>query len=370
MPRSQNQTTAHLRPRVSRGDGSFATVRAMSEVSAFSTYGLSAGSPRVRVADWFDHLGIPHRWHNYADTPNVFPLTMAKNLGRMASAERELRTSYPSGTVIISREATPWGWGGVEERLLANASRGIFDFDDAIFDDPSWLRRPLRPAAKFERCLRAADIVIAGNEYLADRASEGARDVRVIPSCVEPSAYTMKSSWDVGERPIFVWLGSPATEHFVVSIARPLLEVHRRTGARLKLISGPRHNELLEPLAPMLDRVPWHLNRVQHDLLSADVAIGPLDDSLYARGKCAYKLLQYGATGLPMVASPVGANAKAISLLDGLAASSSGEWFEAMMSILTESGTRRAQRGRQGRKGVADHYSFARWEREWSAAVS
>jgi hypothetical protein len=55
----------------------------------------------------------------------------------------------------------------------------------------------------------------------------------------------------------------------------------------------------LGDLESLIDRVQWS-EGAQHDLLVRfDVGIFPLPDSPYSRGKCGYKLLQYGATGNP-----------------------------------------------------------------------
>ena len=102
--------------------------------------------------------------------------------------------------------------------------------------------------------------------------------------------------------------------------ALALARVCKATGARLVLISGARDNPALHEVAPFMTRVPWSLEGVGAALAAADVAIAPLDEGPYAQGKCAYKLLQYAATGLPVVGSPTGANALALSRFDGLAA--------------------------------------------------
>ena len=51
---------------------------------------------------------------------------------------------------------------------------------------------------------------------------------------------------------------------------------------------------------------------------SFDVGIMPLPDGPFQRGKCGYKLIQYMACGLPVVASPVGVNRQIVY---------HGEWF-------------------------------------------
>jgi hypothetical protein len=54
----------------------------------------------------------------------------------------------------------------------------------------------------------AADVVIAGNALLADFASLHSRDVRMIPTCVEPTNYQPKTAYDITSVPTLVWLGS------------------------------------------------------------------------------------------------------------------------------------------------------------------
>jgi hypothetical protein len=53
----------------------------------------------------------------------------------------------------------------------------------------------------------AADVVIAGNALLVDFASLHSRDVRMIPTCVEPTNQP-KTAYDITSVPTLVWLGS------------------------------------------------------------------------------------------------------------------------------------------------------------------
>ena len=76
-----------------------------------------------------------------------------------------------------------------------------------------------------------------------------------------------------------------------------------------------------------------------------DIGIMPLHDSPWERGKCAYKLLQYGAAGLPAVASPIGVNADVIGQLDGLAPAAADSWVDALLGVLQEPEARRRARG-------------------------
>ena len=58
-----------------------------------------------------------------------------------------------------------------------------------------------------------------------------------------------------------------------------------------------------------------------------DVGVMPLFDDEWARGKCAFKLIQYMSCGVPVVASPIGANLEVVSSTAGFFASTSDEWI-------------------------------------------
>jgi glycosyltransferase involved in cell wall biosynthesis len=152
-----------------------------------------------------------------------------------------------------------------------------------------------------------------------------------------------------------------------VSLTPAVMEVHRQTGARVLLISAGRRP--LGALDAVVDRVTWDGARTDALLATADCGMMPLEDSAFARGKCAYKLLQYGAAGLPVVASPVGVNASVVERLHGLAAGDASSWVEALVSLLREpEGIRRA-RGRAARRAVEEHYSFAAWRGAFQRAL-
>lgn len=326
-------------------------------------YGPAAGSARVRVYGWLDRLPTRPAVANYVGGSSASAL--ARRPVAALRAEWRLRRGPAPGRLLLHREASPLSRGGVERRLLRRAGFSAYDFDDALQWD---LRRRL--FSKAATCLAAvlhADRVIAGNEVLAEWAGQHAPDVVVIPSCVEPAEYQPKGGHEVCDPPRLVWIGSPSTERYLALVRRPLLALHRALGARLTVLS--RGSAPLGRLDQMVDRVSWTHGGFGAVLAGADVGIGPLDDSPYSRGKCAYKLLQYGATGLPMVAAPVGANGTALRLLGGTPATDLDGWYDGIGALLGASTERRAQLGAGGLDGVRRHYSYQAWEPAWRAAV-
>src|SRR6478735_8431607 len=343
------------------------------DLVAASAYGSTAPSTRVRLLDWLAHLGLSALRMEYAGLANNSTRTILRAPLAVAAAEwrtrgRSAAERVDGRSLVLSREASPFSRGAVEERLLTRAAWGVYDLDDALFADTAGWRRVLGKDEKCRRAMSAADMVVVGNDYLASYAADHATRVTVIPSCVEPDDYTPKTDYSVEDRPEIVWLGSGSTEQYVVEIAPALREVQRRTGARLTLISSARTEERPE-LDGLVTRVPWRASEVAARLAAADVAIAPLRDDEYARGKCAYKVLQYAAAGLPIVASPVGANALAIERFDAWSAVDHADWVSQVEDALSMSAARREARGQHARSAVAEHYSFAAWADEWRKAV-
>jgi hypothetical protein len=327
-------------------------------ITVVTPYGRGAGSSRVRVYGWLDHLGLSVPVYDYVGASSAAGLH--RRPVAVLRAELALRRVRAS-RLLLHREASPFSRGGLERRLLRAAGSSVYDFDDALHRDR---RRWVGKAATCRAAVAAAGTVIAGNDVLAGWVERRARSVVVIPSCVEPAEYVPKASWVAHDPPRLVWIGSPATEKYLSLVREPLLALHDKLGARLTVLS--RGGAPLGELESVVDRREWTVDGFGAALADADVGIGPLDDSPYSRGKCAYKLLQYGATGLPFVASPVGANSRAAELLGGIAAGTPQEWYDGLLHLLTSD---REAPGRAAMRAVRAHYSYASWAPTWRAAV-
>jgi glycosyltransferase involved in cell wall biosynthesis len=336
-----------------------------------SSYGPAGASSRVRVLEWLSFLGLRAEILDYLGTANVRPGTLARHpIGVLRAEGRLLRSRFGPAPdrLLVSRSMGPFTGGRLEATLLQRAAWGVYDFDDALHaDERGGIHRFFGQAAAWAPAVRGADLVIAGNAYLAEAAAEHNPHVQVIPSCVHPDAYPQKRDYSVGPVPRLIWLGSPSTERHLEPVAPALLEVHRLTGARLTVVSAGERP--LGDLTPMTDRVRWDGPRTDALLAEADCGIMPLADTPFTRGKCAYKLLQYGAAGLPAVASPVGVNAQVIRDLGGYAAVDVDDWIDALMALLEEPESARRARGLGARRAVEDSYSYAAWRSAFLGAL-
>ncbi|WP_189337469.1 glycosyltransferase [Arthrobacter sp. AFG7.2] len=332
-----------------------------------ATYGAAGSSARVRIYEWLRFLNLTAVQNDYLGGRENGLGTLIHGLPRVISAESNLRRlskQLSTSTLLMSREASPFSNGRLESSLLAKAGHGIYDFDDAMFNARPTMPKKLWSKAKvWSAAVRSADTVIAGNDYLAEHAAKLRNDVVIIPSCVNPREYIPKSNYSLNEIPTLIWMGSPATEHYLQLIAEPLLSINAQTRIRLIIVSAGCRS--LGQLDQIVERVNWSAQTFGSVLAQADIGIMPLDKSLYAQGKCAYKLLQYGAAGLPAVGSPVGANRAVIDSMGGHCATNNQEWEQSLRDLITSAVADRAALGMRARDVVSRSYSFDCWAELW-----
>src|SRR5258707_1465485 len=88
--------------------------------------------------------------------------------------------------------------------------------------------------------------------------------------------------------------------------------------------------------------LPFRLETEIADLHSIDIGIMPLPDTEWTRGKCAFKAIQYMASVIPAVASPVGITTEIIrDGVNGLLAKSADDWFRALNRLVNDEELRR-----------------------------
>ncbi|HET8833280.1 MAG TPA: glycosyltransferase family 4 protein [Gemmatimonadales bacterium] len=258
----------------------------------------------------------------------------------------------------IEKELFP-GAPALVERLLSGLRVPyVVDFDDATFHrydrSANPLLRHLWPR-KIDAVMRGAALVVAGNQYLAERArAAGARRVELLPTVVDPARYPVRPP-PAGEPFTVGWMGTPVTQRYLAPVA-PSLAAVVAAGGRVRLVGADRLPEGLP--AESAELRPWAEATEASDILAFDVGIMPLDDTEWERGKCGYKLLQYMAAGRPVVASPVGVNPEIVDPgVTGFLAATPDEWRTAL-ARLRDDPALRIRMGEAGRRRLEAGYSL------------
>lgn len=235
--------------------------------------------------------------------------------------------------------------------------RILYDVDDAVMFQEMESGRPLsgRHFQRFLRTVRASHTVVAGNHFLARIVEAAGRPVAILPTPVDPERYRpRRGSGNPQGGPVIGWLGLSHNQKYL----EPLLPVFDHLGKefpglRLRVVS----DKLLLPPAKFIEWKPWTLDGEPDDIASFDVGIMPLADTLWTWGKCGYKIIQYLASGVPVVASPVGLNVDIVREgVTGFLAGTAEEWQKKLRVVLSAPGVAR-EMGERGRLEAENRYS-------------
>jgi len=261
--------------------------------------------------------------------------------------------------VWLEKEMLPWWPGWIELGLLPKNIPLVVDYDDAIFHRYDHHRLwPVRKllGKKIDALMRRANIVIAGNEYLAGRARQaGAQRVELLPTVVDENRYAVNAIENA--LPVTIgWIGQPSTAKYLNQLVPVLKKMIARHSVRVVAI-GAKPAQFQQLPIP-IEVKPWAEESEAADIAQFDIGVMPLPDKFWERGKCGYKLIQYMACGKPVVASPVGANSVIVRHgLNGFLAESETEWYEAL-DILCKDASLRKQMGNAGRIIMEQNYSL------------
>lgn len=226
----------------------------------------------------------------------------------------------------------------------------VFDIDDAIYAVPpkvggsrsmeygkAVLRLGLRgsPQASsrrrpLARTLASVDACVVGNSVLAAFARRYIQTVVDIPTTVGPAE---APSGTAQNPPVLVWIGLPANLQYLRLIAAPLTRLAQEASFVLRIVSSTDWDEAPVPV----EFVSYSEGAARRALLESSVGLAPLTDDPWTRGKCAMRAIQYGGSGLPCVASPVGITDQVVIHGEtGLLARTEEDWLQGLRLLLAD----------------------------------
>lgn len=258
----------------------------------------------------------------------------------------------------IEKELLPLFPAGLEALLQIFKIPYVVDYDDAVFhryEKHSNLLIRIFLKHKIDHVMRHSTLVIAGNEYLADRAIRaGASRVELLPSVVDVNQYLLKEN-SAGPTVEVGWIGSPVTVPNLDLIRDAMNILHREINFRIVLIGAGAADPF--PNVPT-SRFPWNEKSEISIGQNFDIGVMPLIDGPFERGKCGYKLVQYMAGGLPVIASPVGVNRQIVEPgINGYLAESTEDWLVALRDLMNNL-SKRTKMGQAGRQKAEQMYNL------------
>ena len=329
--------------------GASSRLRTMQYLPALKRDGFN-----VQVAPFFDddYLRVLYSGQGSRGSTTGY---MLRRVGRM------LHRPVPD-LIWLEKEALPWVPWLMERALIPRGIPVISDYDDAVFHRYDKHRLGMVQALlgkKIGHVMAASTLVMAGNSYLGDYARHsGAARVETVPTVVDLDAYQVRlvsadeSSLRVG------WIGTPQTWKALANPIHKVLDpLLKKQGALFRAVGAGMNGDT----NGTLEILPWSEDNEVTLIKSMDIGVMPLPDTPWTWGKCGYKLIQYMACGLPVVASPVGVNKDIVEHgVNGFLAETDEEWRSAIKTLLLDADLRRRM-GTAGRKKVEESYSLQVW---------
>lgn len=336
-------------------------------ILALPRYERLGSSSRVRFYQYFPYLqsqGVEITSAAFFDDEYVRSLYAGRSVGLAKIVLTYIRRllilvrSAQYDLLWIEKELFPWLPAWFEGLLRWFGIPYVVDYDDAVFHRYDMHRSAVVRSLlgkKIDHVMNHASLVIVGNEYLAERARQaGARRIEYLPSVVEVSGYTLHK--ERTDPPLRIgWIGSPVTAPYLREVEATLSTLSQEHDIHVTLIGAGT----VAPFAKIPTTVlPWNETVEQSVGERFDVGIMPLVDGPFERGKCGYKLVQYMAGGIPVIASPVGVNRHIVEPgINGYLAASTDEWLDALRSLIRDEGLR-SRLGKAGRRKAEEMYNL------------
>lgn len=273
--------------------------------------------------------------------------------------------------VVIEKEIFPFLPALAEWMLKLLGIQYIVDYDDAIFHHYDQSSNPMIKKIlgnKIANVMRLSGTVVAGNQYLADYAARsGAKNIEIIPTVIDLERYPTKQNAD-DEQFIVGWIGTKTTfeKHLIPCKDWIKALQHQEPNIRFHIVGITEDMDI----GKNVKYIRWTEETEVAEILKMDIGLMPLQDSKWEKGKCAYKLIQYAACGIPGVASDVGMNREvAVPGETGILASADEEWIQAIKTLKSNTELRH-QMGRNARKKVEERYCIQQTSTKWKEILN
>ena len=330
-----------------------------------SKYNRDGASSRYRLYNYipyFDKNNIKYCFKPLLDDKYILKLyekkmTLVRLLRIYSILKRIFYLEFKSSNydlIIIEKELFP-NIPFIIEKLLLKNRMFVLDFDDYIATSYKtiFLKR-IFLENKIDKLAKIAKFVTVGNHWYFNEIKSN--NLIYLPTVINLENYPhVKRNFQTNVVTI-VWIGSPTTGKYLQAIVPVLQKLAKKYSIMLKIIGADFKIDYVD--CKIID---WDEQTEISELLLSDIGIMPLADTIWEKGKCGFKLVQYMACGLPVVASIAPANEEIVDDgVNGFLARSEDEWYFALEKLILNDEIRQ-KFGIAGRKKIEQNYSYQFW---------
>jgi glycosyltransferase involved in cell wall biosynthesis len=253
---------------------------------------------------------------------------------------------FTSGTTLfIQREIFPRKTGFIRSTILKKVlsnNKVIWDFDDNIVE--------MNEISHFEFLLlqKYSSTIFVCNDYLMSLIdNEFQNKIKLLPtSDSECNQFNLEKTnvsrlEDFDKVVKLIWVGTFNNLRFLEEIlpaldeSARLLKIKTDKELQLKVISDARLETKYENLK--IINIEWRREKVIEEMLIAHIGLMPLPNNNLAKGKCAFKAVQYIGFGIPVIASNVGFNKEVIiENVNGYLTDNHLDWVNKVFALSTD----------------------------------
>lgn len=249
----------------------------------------------------------------------------------------------------------------IEKLYFLFSRQFITDFDDSFFLNDK--------KKKAIHTICNSSKVVVGNSHLASFVRIYNPNVFIIPTVVDTNIFKPENDFlnkkDISQLPIIVWTGSKGTRELHLPLIYPVLNMlAERIKFKLRVIADKNPFENLN-MNYETEFIYWDSCNPTRGLYDSTLGIMPLVKDEFELGKCGFKLIQYGAVGIPSVATNWGVNSEIIVHgFNGFLCDTDEDWLINISTLIQDSSLR-SEMGNNARKNIVKHYSLETAVKKW-----
>ncbi len=213
----------------------------------------------------------------------------------------------------------------------------VIDIDDAVyhrFQNTKFKFLNSITIFKFKKIVSMSKCTFAGNQYHIDFFSSKNRSNYYFPTVIDTNKYKNFLAKTKYRNFTVVWIGTPSTSIYLKEIEKELQVLNLDHNINFVFIGFG--NITLNNVT--YKNISWNEETEIQEISKCHVGIMPLSIDKWVLGKCAYKILQYMACQLPVVATSVGVNKIIIKNdYNGLLVKNNKDWVEKILNLKNDS---------------------------------
>lgn len=258
--------------------------------------------------------------------------------------------------VYVHLWGTPLGLPIFEWLVCKLSKRVIYDIDDLVYQGkPSPSNKIitfLKTGYKVNFLMEHASHVLVSTDKLMDYTKQFTQNVSLIPATIDVKKYTHQKTENL-DKVVIGWSGSHTTSNYLHLLDAVLKKLAQRRDVKIMVMG----DKAFKAAGFDVELVEWAADKEMQNLQQFDIGLHPVPDEEWVYGKSGGKLVQYMAAGIPIIASAIGPNFKAIKDgYNGFLVSTDEEWMTKLELLITDTLLRK-QMGENSKRYAIENFS-------------